>query len=292
MFDIVRKTPAKQNLSPRTHPSDKVSMTLVSLVVFSGMLFAAVPGVHAQTNAISEGYATQDRLVSGALVSLQAGNQTKVDIASTENQARLFGVAVSSSQARIALSNGGQSVQVITSGTVSVQVGTINGAIHSGDYLTASPIKGVAMRATNTGKVIGVAQKDFTENSMGTDQPVTTKNGSKTVRLGSIPVSLQVQEWTPSQKNDVLIANARMFLSSLTGKHISGTQAFFSVALAIMTTLIGSIVIYSAVSASVYSIGRNPLSKHTVHRSLIAMLLLATIIFVGGISVIYLILEK
>lgn len=268
----------------------KTLVVLLTLVL--GVVFIAAPNIYAQTNSISEGYSTQDKLISGALVAYSAANRGAVDIASTENRDRLLGIAVSTSEALISFSNGGRSVQVMTSGTVPVQVSTLNGIVHSGDYLTASPVKGVAMRATTAGKVIGVAQQDFTETNAGTNQTVSTKNGNKTIRTGTVSTTLGVQDWVPDKTSTALITNARNFLSSLTGKPVSGTQAFFSIAIAILAVFIAGIVVYSAISASIHSIGRNPLSKHTVHRSLVFMLGLAAIVIIGAGSAIYLILER
>lgn len=47
------------------------------------------------------------------------------------------------------------------SGRVPVKVSTVNGDIQVGDYLTASSIPGVAMRATRSGQVIGVAMESY-----------------------------------------------------------------------------------------------------------------------------------
>jgi hypothetical protein len=53
------------------------------------------------------------------------------------------------------------------SGRVPVKVSTMNGTIHQGDYLTSSTIPGVAMKATGSGAVIGVAMEDFDGSQAG-----------------------------------------------------------------------------------------------------------------------------
>jgi len=52
-------------------------------------------------------------------------------------------------------------VPVALAGRIPVNVSTINGPIHLGDYLTSSAIPGVAVKATSAGQVIGTAMSDF-----------------------------------------------------------------------------------------------------------------------------------
>ena len=71
-------------------------------------------------------------------------------------------IGVISTQPGLLLSNppkteNTSAVIVALSGRVPVKVTAGNGAIASGDYLTASPIPGVAMKATKAGPVIGQA---------------------------------------------------------------------------------------------------------------------------------------
>ena len=52
-------------------------------------------------------------------------------------------------------------VPIALAGRIPVNVSTANGSIHTGDYLTASSIPGVAVKATSAGQVIGTAMEDF-----------------------------------------------------------------------------------------------------------------------------------
>ncbi len=57
--------------------------------------------------------------------------------------------------------NEGRAVPVALSGRIPVKVSTENGKIKAGDYMTASSVPGVAMKATKAGAVIGQALQDF-----------------------------------------------------------------------------------------------------------------------------------
>jgi hypothetical protein len=62
---------------------------------------------------------------------------------------------------------GGEPVMVALSGRIPVKVTTANGSIVAGDYLTASDIPGVAMKATRSGIVIGQALSGFDGEGVG-----------------------------------------------------------------------------------------------------------------------------
>ncbi|MDP1884191.1 MAG: hypothetical protein Q8L10_02380 [Candidatus Moranbacteria bacterium] len=55
----------------------------------------------------------------------------------------------------------GRPVAVALAGRIPVKVSSENGRVKAGDYLTASSVPGVAMKATKTGLVIGQALQDF-----------------------------------------------------------------------------------------------------------------------------------
>ena len=118
--------------------------TVWALVV--AVLCLGWPAVAGASSSIAQGFkASGTDIVSGALVSLQSGSANTVELSTVGNQERLLGVA--GSQSLIEFANGSP-VQVVTSGATATLVSDINGAIKSGDRITASPIIGVGMKAT------------------------------------------------------------------------------------------------------------------------------------------------
>jgi hypothetical protein len=63
----------------------------------------------------------------------------------------------------------GRSVPVALAGRIPVKVSAENGRVKAGDFLTASSIPGVAMKATKAGPIIGQALQDFSylDNDIG-----------------------------------------------------------------------------------------------------------------------------
>jgi hypothetical protein len=89
----------------------------------------------------------------------------------------------------------------IVFGKTQIKVSTKNGEIKPGDYLTSSDIPGVAMKATEPGRVIGIALEKFDGNSIET-------NGSSSSTIGKI----------------VVFVNPHWSISSLTGDGNSTTS--------------------------------------------------------------------
>lgn len=243
---------------------------------------------------VSQGYAAKDTILDGSLVSLEATNYQSIEQAAAGNRALLVGIAINPSQSLLAYSNGSSTIQVASAGVVSTLVSTANGDIKSGDPLSVSPIAGVAMKASQPGKIIGTAQKDFVAGDNTAKQSVDLKDNdgrTQTVYVGRIDVDIHVQDWAPEgEKNSPALTGLRTFLSNAVGKPVSNTQALLAVGVIVIAILSSGIILYSSISSSIYSIGRNPLSKGIIRRSLFIMVGLAIVVVVGAGSAVYLLL--
>jgi len=62
---------------------------------------------------------------------------------------------------------GEDAVKMALSGRVPVKVSVENGPIEIGDYLTSSSTRGVAMKATNAGRVLGIAMEPYNKEEVG-----------------------------------------------------------------------------------------------------------------------------
>lgn len=115
---------------------------------------------------LAEAYYTKDGSIhSGDVVSLDPSASGGVAKASKAYDSKALGVI--STQPGQVLANPdsgkatGRPVLVALSGRIPVNVSAQNGSIHAGDFLTASPTPGVAMKATRPGQVIGRALEDY-----------------------------------------------------------------------------------------------------------------------------------
>jgi len=255
------------------------------------ILILGVSSLNAQgASSIAQGFqSTDSNVVVGALVSLKQGTNT-VELGTQDNVDRLLGVVGNKSV--IELTNGVDSIQVVTNGSTTVLVSDINGAIKAGDKITTSPISGVGMKATVSTVVIGTAQANFSSSSNAQTRTVTDKKGKAlSVHIGAIPIQVdKVFYQAPQDNNSFLPPMLQDFASSVAGHSVSPVRVLIAALLVLMLFVVVTILLYSSVRSSIISIGRNPLSEEAVHKSLLEVGLTVVGILVFTVIVIYLIL--
>lgn len=255
-----------------------VGLTLVSPAVFA-------------ITAISESYTTKDQLSIGSLVSVQ-DDQTDIVMASdSKNVDNLLGVVIASGSSLLTFSSGqdGQ-VQVATSGTLPVLVSDINGPIARGDHVTASPFKGVGMRASSNVRVIGIAQGAMTNTKEETYKDAS--GSQKKVKVGEVPVLVNVAYYFKEPEKTLVPAALQNIANSLAGKEVGTVPILISGAIFLIMLIIVASLIYSMIRASIISVGRNPLSQSAIYRDLVQLSGLVLGILGVGLVAIYLVLTK
>ncbi len=121
---------------------------------------------------IAEDYPTRDDgLEPGDLVAIDTQERGFVKRSIVALDAGVIGVysekpALRLTQEDVAI-DGGRAIPVALAGRVPVKVSTQNGKIKPGDYLTASSIAGVAMKATKAGNVVGQAMAGYDQEGIG-----------------------------------------------------------------------------------------------------------------------------
>jgi hypothetical protein len=265
-----------------------------------GLMASLVLGLVAPLPAwasLSQGYTADDTVTAGSLVALDAKTSGKVEVADLTNMTRLFGVAVPPSSASISLSGTEPNqVQVVTTGTVNVLVTNAGGDIHLGDYITISPIAGVGQKVGESStRVIGTAQADFDGSGEGTTKrSINTGSGTKEVSIGQIPVVVAVSAYTATEgKQPYAVPNWLQTLSNtLAGKAVSPIRIIIAGLILFVSLLCISVLLYAAVRNSIISIGRNPLSRGSVLRGLLeVMLIVSAILALTGVAM-YLVIVR
>lgn len=246
------------------------------------------------SGAISQSYQTVSSDISaGALLSLSRSNPKVVELASSENAAQLVGVATK--KPLLALSGNGQgSVQTTIGGTTEVLVGTVNGEVRSGDKITASPVAGIGMKATEAGEVIGVAQADLVSVST-TRKVVKNQDGSDaTITVGLLPVAVNVAYYSASTSSEVAASFVPPFLQNLAngiaGKQVSPLRVLLGTITLLLGFITAMVILYAAIRNSVISLGRNPLAEKTLRKELVGVIATAVAVLVLTGAVIYIIL--
>lgn len=204
---------------------------------------------------------------------------------------RLFGVVVNPDGSLLSVSNNASQAQVATSGVASVIVADISGDVQEGDQITASPIKGVGMKAVSNTKVIGVAQgKPIYDEAK---HEYTNENGTKdSFRLGQVPVVISVSYYTKAPEKTIIPPVLQNIANAVAGKKVSTLPILISAAIFLIMLIAVISIIYTLIRSSIISIGRNPLSQSAVFRDVIQLSALVVIIIGVSLLAIYFILTK
>jgi hypothetical protein len=264
----------------------KTGLGLALALVLAGPLLA---------QEFTQGFRTDQDLLKGEVVARVEGDETKVERASLSSGDRLYGAVVRADEATVSLTDDTAGVLVATSGRFEVLVTNLNGEIKTGDYLTSSPIAGVAMKADDRqNKTIGQAVQDFNTadpNNILAVREATAQDGTtKTAAMGRILVDLDVRNnplafgiFAPQ----VLIELGE----TIAGGPVSVTRIWGALAVLTLSFLTGSIIFYAGVRTSLIAIGRNPLSKGSVLRGFFQVTAISLTIFLVGGFAVYLILK-
>lgn len=260
------------------------------------LLFASLSlPVAAQGNSsIAQQFQTQDRgITAAALVGAVLDNPNSVELANADRADRLIGVV--SNEPLIELSNGGNGVQVVTSGLTLALVTDLNGDVVTGDKIAISPIEGVGMKAMKAAEgttIIGTAQSDLAAAQAET-RTINDKSGKEvTVRIGLVQVQVGVAYYTPmpSQKSAFVPSFLQELANNVAGQNVSPMRVLTAALILLLLFLSITVLLYSAVRSSIISIGRNPLSESAVRKSLLQVGLTVAALLVFAVAVIYLVL--
>jgi hypothetical protein len=259
---------------------------------------ATVLPVAAASSVVSlQSYATASPIDNGTIVALTGKDAKSVKIATKSELQNMFGVTVDRNLIQLTLSGDANNVYVATSGTYDVLVSTENGSIATNDYVTLSSVDGVAMKAgtiDDQKTVFGRATAPFDGKGV-TLSSATLKdsNGvSKTVKIGAIPVTVNIQR-NPNDKSTktALPDFLQRIGKAIAEKEVSPIRIYLSLGITAVSLIAAIAVLYSGVRSGVISIGRNPMSKKSIFRALLEVILTAFLILIIGMFAVYLLLK-
>jgi hypothetical protein len=260
------------------------------------MMFAVFTASAVFAQNVAQGYQSDQQLQKGMIVRVSKTDTKKVEAVTQSDVEDIFGVIISSGEATVTLSNpGANQVFVATSGQYDVLVSTQNGAIKPGDYITVSSLDGVGMKAASAQSlVLGKAITAF--NGMSDTETTATLNGSNgkvTVKLGHIAVDVSVAHNPLYEKQDQ--AGVPKILSKaaqlVTSRPVSAFRIYASLMVMGVSLIIAGAILYAGVRTGMTAVGRNPLAKQTIFRSLIQVTLMSLIVFAIGVFAVYLLLR-
>jgi len=269
------------------------------LCLVGSLLALVLPvSVYAATaEGIAQSYTTDATIRQGMIVGTAAGNTGKVEPLTTGTVSAMLGVAISASDAPIALSDGTTSAQVYvaTNGRYDVLVSNQNGVIHQGDYISISALNGIGMKAADSEAVVlGRAAANFNGSGTGTST-ATLKQGDGSTQaavIGLLPVDVAVTA-NPASGHGIgdLPGFLQIASTAIAHKTVDPARVYISLAVLILVTIIAGSMLYSGVRNALISIGRNPLAKRSVFRGMLQVVLTSLIIFLIGLFAVYLLLR-
>jgi hypothetical protein len=267
-----------------------VGTVTAALLALATVLMIAPWTAHAVTS-ISQSYITTEELPLGAIVSLKENTTDEIKAATADNADNIFGVTINAASSLLTLSGTkGTQVQVATGGTVAVLVSDINGEIKQGDAITASPISGVGMLATDNVRIIGMAQSDL---KGGKKQTYKNRGGEqKTVTVGQVPILVNVAYFFKQPDKTIIPSAIQNLANGIAGKKVDSLPVLISGGIFIIMIIVVVSIVYTMVRSSIISVGRNPLSQSAVYRDLVQLSALVLAILAVGLVAIYLVLTK
>lgn len=275
------------------------SSRILALAVLVGLSMVGLVGAaNSSTRApVTQSYGTDDTLQKGMLVRLNAKDSTKVSILKQDESDKMHGVVVSANDAALSLTGDPdkRQVYVATFGKYNVLVSTQNGPIKIGDLISISTLNGIGMKADGEEKmVLGKALTAFDGSDAEGTASLTGAEGKKsTVSLGRISVQVSVQS-NPLQSAGLPSALTQ-FLSdigySVTKKNVSVARLYLATLILLVASIVSGVMLFSSVRSTLVSIGRNPLAKQAIVRSMIQVVITSLIIFIIGVFGVYLLLK-
>jgi len=244
-----------------------------------------------------QGYAADKAIQIGTIVQLSGGDSPKVSAATSKNLNQMYGVAVDPHQLSLTISNASLANEsyIATSGTYNVLVSTEGGPITTGDFVTLSAIDGVGMKAgTDQPIIFGRAVSAFSGKSGFGSVTLKDTTGQETqkVTLGLVSVTINIER-NPNKKSTKadLPKLLQRIGQAVAEKPIGPLRIYLSLAITGLSIIIAIVVLYSGIRNSLIAIGRNPLSKKSIFRGLLEIILTSFLILIIGLFAVYLLLK-
>ena len=254
-------------------------------------IFVLMPVTAHALGALAQSFTTTDStLVAGTMVDLKPGTSSAVEKAVAGQSNQLIGVVADAPL--ITLGSGAQQAQVVVIGITPVFVSNINGNVEAGDKIAASPIQGVGMNAMNSGDVIGTAEGNLADTQTTTKQIIDKSGKTNSIKIGTVEVLVNVSYYTAPQSNlDAFIPTFLVNVGSfIAGKSVSPSRVLVGFLSLLVGFLVAGIMLNAGVRSGMISLGRNPMARDVLRRSLVDVLITSMGLLLISAILFYLIL--
>jgi hypothetical protein len=276
-------------------------LALVGLMAVPAAQAIAAGAASANTDAsqsVTQAYGTDGTLQRGMIVRLDDKDPAKVAALESDQADNMHGVVVEANDAALTLSSNAaaRQVYVATYGRYEVLVSDQNGAIKVGDYVSVSALNGVGMKADGKPPVVlGKATQPFNGSSqvVGTATLKDKTGKSVQVSLGRIVVDMSISHnpLKVQAQSSGITGYLQSVSSGVAGKMVAPARLYLSIFILFVTAVISGSILYGGIRSGIVSIGRNPLAKRSITRSLLQVIATSIIIFILGLFGVYLLLK-
>lgn len=266
-------------------------LATLAVLLTSGLLPASA---WATSGGVSQGFTTNETdLATGTLMGLKPDDHEIVEQAVASHTDHLVGVVADRSL--IELSDGSKQVQITISGVTEALVSNINGTVNIGDKITASPISGIGMKATDGGQVVGTAQGNLND-AQTTKHTITDKTGkTQTISIGLVPLQVSVGYYSGEQSQGKIAAflppSILALANSISGQPVSPLRVLIGLLALVFGFIIIVNMLQSGIRANIISVGRNPLAKKALRRELLDICTTAIGILILTLVIVYIVLK-
>lgn len=260
-------------------------MKIKKIALLAVLLIPVMVGAGAIAETIVQSFNVKDTLTPGWVVALDKTSKDFVIRAPADEPDRIYGVVIDPSSAPLTVQKANQQVFVATSGNYPVIVSTESGPIKAGDYLSLSSTDGVAAKAGSDDLlVLGKALENF-----GGGTNTILYSGDRTA-VGFAKVQVSPGR-NPLLRDSGVPSSIRGISESIAGKPVSAMRVYGAIAIFLVAGLIAAVMLWGGIRNSLVAIGRNPLSRHSIMKGLLQVMLAAAAVLIIGLLGVYLLLK-
>ena len=274
----------------------KLNLKKILLTIESAIAVFLLFNCVASAQSVTQGYKSDTLLQNGMIVGLDPKDVTKVEPINSDQYNLLHGVVVNPSNSIILIGNNSTNVYVSTSGRVSVMVNDQNGNINPGDYVALSSVSGIGDKAIVTdplvlGKSVSAFNATDSAQQIGAVTVKDSTGKTSSLHIGYVTIDISIGK-NPLIVTDNSLPSILSRASNLVaGKIVSPVRVYVSILVLAITAFVSGSLIYGGVRSSMISIGRNPLSKKVITRSLTQVVIVSLLVFLSGVFGVYLLLK-
>lgn len=271
-----------------------LSFKKFAAIIILGLLISVKLTGVLSAQSVTKGYGSDQVMQRGMIVGVKETDPNKVEAISIDQLNRILGVVVNPNDSPITISSDSHHIFVSFTGRYEVLVSDQEGAISPNDFITVSSISGIGMRATvDQDTIIGRATGNFDgKSNVISTMSLKNKGGQdREVRIGRVPVELAIGK-NPLAKN---IDNTPAFLravgNAIAGKEVSAVRLYLGAAIFSIGTIVAGAILYAGISSGIISIGRNPLIRKSIFKSVLGVAVTSLLVFLISVLGVYLLLK-